>query len=105
MTDDYNDVSGVPSEDEIYGPIFEKEKQFLCEDVPPDVTPDAETSSVTKSENENFDIIDPVIRDPPTRIQRNHPAENIIGEINDGRKIREKTRLNYWDMVRYVCYT
>ena len=41
VTDDYNDVLGVPSEDEIYGPIFEKEKQLLSEDVPPDVIPDA----------------------------------------------------------------
>ena len=105
VTDDYNDVLGVPSEDEIYGPIFEKEKQLLSEDVPLDVTPYAETSFVTESENENFHITDPVIRDPPTRIQRNHPTKNIIGEINDGRKTREKTRLNYRDMVRNVCYT
>ena len=58
---------------------------------------------MTESENENFDITDPIIRDLPTRIQRNHPVENIIGEIDDGRKTREKTRLNYRDMVRYVC--
>ena len=82
MIDDYNDISSVTSEDEIY----EKEKQLQSVDVTPnvvtptvpniatssatilDITLDVATSSEIESENESFDISDQVIKDPPTRI-------------------------------------
>ena len=56
-------------------------------------------------EDERFDITESIIKDPPLRIQRNHPTRNIIGEVDEGRKTRDKIRLNYRDMVRYICYT
>ena len=40
-----------------------------------------------------FDIIDPVTRDPLTKIQKNHPIRNIIG-----RRTRDKQSLKYQDM-------
>ena len=69
-----------------------------------EVTPGEQTYE-PELEDERFDITEPVVKDPPSRIQRNHPSENIIGDIDEGRKTRDKIRLNYQDMVRYVCYT
>ena len=69
-----------------------------------EVTPREQTSE-TELEDERFDITESIIKDPPSRIQRNHPTRNIIGEVDEGRKTRDKIRLNYRDMVRYVCYT
>ncbi|KAG9439560.1 hypothetical protein H6P81_019725 [Aristolochia fimbriata] len=41
---------------------------------------------------------------PSIRVQKNHPADAIIGDINEGMKTRGKKK-NYGDMVRFVCYT
>ena len=51
------------------------------------------------------DIIDPDIREPPTRIQKNHSTRNIISDPTEGIRTRNKPRINYQDIVRYVCYT
>ena len=75
------------------------------------VTPDVATSTiqdVVKTEESSinaatfstkktgtFDIIDPIIRYPPTRIQKNHPIGNIIDGLIEGRKTRDSLRLNY----------
>ena len=40
-----------------------------------------ETSSTTEPVTENFDITDQTIKDPSTRIQKNHPTESIIGDL------------------------
>ena len=64
--------------------------------------PSVATTSATKAVT---DIFDPTIRDPPSRIERNHPTENIIGDLTNGIKTRDKPKRNYQDMVRYVCYT
>ena len=64
--------------------------------------PSVVTTSATKAVT---DIFDPTIRDPPTRIEKNHPTENIIGELTDGIQTMDKPKRNYQDMVRYVCYT
>ncbi|XP_071722307.1 uncharacterized protein [Rutidosis leptorrhynchoides] len=41
---------------------------------------------------------------PSTRIQKNHPTEDIIGDI-DERRTRGVPRNNYRDMMNYVAYT
>ncbi|KAG9454310.1 hypothetical protein H6P81_007214 [Aristolochia fimbriata] len=38
------------------------------------------------------------------RVQKNHPADAIIGNVNEGMKTRGKKK-NYGDMVKFVCYT
>ncbi|KAG9454377.1 hypothetical protein H6P81_007281 [Aristolochia fimbriata] len=38
------------------------------------------------------------------RVQKNHPADAIIGYVNEGMKIRGKKK-NYGDMTKFVCYT
>ena len=55
------------------------------------VTPDVVRQDVEENKTEPSvatkvvtDILDPTIRDPPTRIEKNHPTENIIGELTDG---------------------
>ena len=52
-----------------------------------------------------MDITDQTTRNPSTRIQKNYPTENIIGDLNEGMKTRDKPKRNYHDMVRFVCYT
>ena len=73
-------VCGVFGEDETMNLIEEVENKMQKDNVIPDVTHDVATSSETKSENESFDINDPVIKDRPTKIQKNHPIGNIIGK-------------------------
>ncbi|KAG9453127.1 hypothetical protein H6P81_006031 [Aristolochia fimbriata] len=41
---------------------------------------------------------------PSIRVQKNHPADAIIGNVNEGMKTRGKKK-NYGDMVKFVCYT
>ena len=66
---------------------------------------DIESSIDETSATEPVDITDQTVRDPPTKIQKNHPTENIIGDLNEGMKTRDKPKRNYHDMVRFVCYT
>ncbi|KAG9450348.1 hypothetical protein H6P81_010313 [Aristolochia fimbriata] len=40
---------------------------------------------------------------PSTRVQKNHPLDAVIGNINESMKTRGK-RQNYSEMVRFVCY-
>ena len=92
--------------------VDEAENQLQKINVTPDVVtqdveenktkPSVATTSATKAV---MDIFDPTIRDPPTRIEKNHPTDNIIGELIDGIQTRDKSKRNYQDMVRYVCYT
>ena len=51
--------------------------------------PSVVTTSTTKALT---NIFDPTIRDLPTRIEKNHPAENIIGDFTKGIKTRDKPK-------------
>ena len=66
---------------------------------------DSVSIATTSAMKDVTDIFDPIIRDPPTRIEKNHPTENIIGELTNGIQTRDKLKRNYHDMVRFVCYT
>ena len=79
------------------------------------VTPDVVTQDVEENKSEPFvattsttktitHIFDPTIKDPPTRIEKNYPTVNIIGDLTKCIKTRDKPKKNYQDMVRYVCY-
>ena len=50
------------------------------------------TTSATKSVTEIFNLS---IRDPPTRIKKNHRTENIISDLMEGIKMRGKPKKNY----------
>ncbi|KAG9443041.1 hypothetical protein H6P81_018895 [Aristolochia fimbriata] len=41
---------------------------------------------------------------PSIRVQKNHPMDAVIGNVNEGMKTRGKKQ-NYSEMVRFVCYT
>ena len=66
---------------------------------------ETESSIEATSATEPVDIIDQTTRDPPTRIQKNHPTENIISDLNEGMKIKDKPKRNYHDMIRFVYNT
>ena len=87
----YEIWEGIFEEDEIINLIKKAKNQMLNDNIIPNfATPivqdvtidesgiDAGTSSTTETETSTFDIIDPIKRDPPTRIQKNHLIENIL---------------------------
>ena len=88
VVDDFTDDS---RKDEGIYLVDEAENQLQKINVTPDVVtqeveedktePSVASTSATKAV---MDIFDPTIRDPPTRIEKNHPTENIIGELTDG---------------------
>ena len=75
--------------------VDEAENQLQKSNVTPDVVtqdveenktePSVATTSATKVVT---NIFDPTIRDPPIRIEKNHPTENIIGDLTDGVETR-----------------
>ena len=58
------------------------------------VTPEDRTLSKIDSEDERFDISDSVIKNPPSKIQKNHPIGNIIDKIDEGNMTRDEIRSN-----------
>ena len=61
---------------------------------------DATTSSVTQTKIGTFHIIDSIITDPPTKIQKNHLTRNIIDELTEDRKIRDvEIKLLIYDAI------
>ena len=109
VVDDFADDS--KKEEGIYL-VDEAEDQLQKINVTPDVVmQDVEENKIepsiatTSAMKDVTDIFDPTIRDPPTRIEKNHPTVNIIGEFTDGIQTRDKPKRNYQDMVKYVCYT
>ncbi|KAG9457652.1 hypothetical protein H6P81_002160 [Aristolochia fimbriata] len=52
---------------------------------------------------EDHDSIGETEKAPSTRVQKNHPLDAVIGNINESMKTRGKRQ--YSEMVRFVCYT
>ena len=114
VVDNFNDSAGISREDDAICLIYDAKTQLQKMIVTPyvatliDSDSTIETIDATNSTMEVvtkiFDIIDPITRDLPTRIQKDHPTENIISDVIDGIKTRDKRKRNYLDMVRYVCY-
>ena len=111
VIDDLTDVAGPSSEGKAIDLTDEVEKQFQNVVVTPAVAIETESDSEIESSidatsaTEPVDIIDQTTRDPPIRIQKDHPTENIIGDLNEGIRTKDKPKRNYHDMVRFVCYT
>ncbi|KAK6148364.1 hypothetical protein DH2020_019276 [Rehmannia glutinosa] len=67
-------------------------------DVSPGTTPDNLLDSENEAEVDGNHV--PVHRDPPRKIQKDHPTSVIIGEVSDPIRTRRKERTNYRAMVR-----
>lgn len=39
------------------------------------------------------------------KCKKNHPIDEVIGGLNDGRRTRENQRINYREILSLVCYT
>jgi len=57
-----------------------------------DIVPDEESLPVTEQ------------RIPSSRIQKNHPAHEVIGEISEGMRTRPKSPVNYREMIGNLCF-
>jgi len=117
--DDYKDLSEFSREEQITSFADttgneERNNDNLTGDT--QVTDGVATESATEESAEKeyhpendvsteVDIADPVRKMPSTRIQKNHPSKEIIGDLNEGIRTRVQPRKRYDDMVRYVCFT
>ena len=79
-------VHRASEKDESVNHIEVVENQAQKVNVTSDVTPEVAAESETKM----FGITNSVIKNPPARIQENHPTGNIIG--------RDKQSVNYQDI-------
>ncbi|XP_019173231.1 PREDICTED: uncharacterized protein LOC109168701 [Ipomoea nil] len=66
---------------------------------PTSTQPDQETESESESDTDHSDI------DIPTRIQKAHPIQNVIGDPSSGVKTRGKPKRDYLQLAGYSCYT
>lgn len=41
----------------------------------------------------------------PSHLQKDHPVENVIGDVSAGIRTRNKSRRNYVELAGYPCYT
>ena len=112
VVDEFNDSTSIFREDDIECLIDDAKNQLQKMTVTPHVATETNSNSTTKlghamnsatkKVTENLDITNPTNRYPPTRIQKDHLIENIIGDVANGIKMRDKPKRNYFDMVRYV---
>ena len=109
VVDDLTDVVGPSSEGDVVDLTDEVKKRFQNSTVTPfvatEIKSESETEFSIEETSELVDITDQTTRDQPIRIQKNHPTKNIIGDLNEGIKTRDKPKRNYHDMVRFVYYT
>ena len=96
VVDDFNDFTSVSSEDESVTDVVTQDIQENTAEHSVAIT------FATKAVTHIFDL---TIIDPPTIIEKNHHTKNIIGDLTEAIKTRDKPKKNYQDMVRYVCYT
>ena len=96
VVDDFNDFTSVSSEDESVTDVVTQDIQENTAEHSVAIT------FATKAVTHIFDL---TIIDPPTIIEKNHHTKNIIGDLTEGIKTRDKPKKNYQDMIRYVCYT
>ena len=72
------------------------------------VANDVGTSSETHMLEQKLEVLDAadhISKEPSSRIKRTHLAEEVIGRIEEGIRTKDKPRINYREMLRYVCYT
>ncbi|XP_019185052.1 PREDICTED: uncharacterized protein LOC109180022 [Ipomoea nil] len=66
---------------------------------PMSTQPEQETESESESDTDHGNV------DIPTRIQKAHPIQNVIGDPSFGVKTRGKPKRDYLQLAGYSCYT
>lgn len=103
MIDDSANLSvSTPKEEEIsMSPLVSKEVTNISSEMSPD--------EITKNQIVNTEsrIEDVEInrKQHSSRIHKNHPSSNIIGDLEEGVLTRKKDKVNYLEMINNVCFT
>ncbi|XP_073057055.1 uncharacterized protein [Primulina eburnea] len=104
------DLTGKTIEDEVDGLLNTSETLPNTDVGPgvvtPETTPALAESNVEPEENtENDDGVTNDGIDIPSKIQKNHPSSQIIGETFEGMQTRRKEKVDYRKMMGLVCMT
>ncbi|XP_073019280.1 uncharacterized protein [Primulina eburnea] len=104
------DLMGKTIEDDIDGLLNESETlpntDVAHGVVTPETTPAlAESNDELGKYTENDDGVTNEEIDIPSKIQKNHPSSQIIGETFGGMQTRRKEKVDYRKMMRLVCMT
>ena len=82
-----------------------------------DASPSSNTNLVTKGDPPSSDsshqqgdlktdlTIDILVREPSKQVQKNHSASNIIGDPKASVQTQGNSKINYKEMIDYICYT
>ena len=108
VNDDYDDSKSANDEDEMFpsNTDVRTDTDNIVDDISPgstnvrigvgdevdDIIPDKEPSPF------------PEQRIPSRRIQKNHPAHEVIGDIDEGMRTRPKAPVNYREMIGNLCF-
>ncbi|XP_075473510.1 uncharacterized protein LOC142504545 [Primulina tabacum] len=108
--DDLADLTGKTIEDDIDGLLNESETLPNTDVAPGVVTPEttpalAESNDELGKYTENDDSVTNEEIDIPSKVQKNHPSSQIIGETFGGMQTRRKEKVDYRKMMGLVCMT
>ncbi|XP_075521562.1 uncharacterized protein LOC142554768 [Primulina tabacum] len=104
------DLTGKTIEDDIDGLLNISETLPNTDVAPGVVTPEttpalAESNDEPGEYTENDDVVTNEWIDIPSKIQKNHPSSQIIGEAFGGMQTRRKEKVDYRKMMGLVCMT
>ncbi|XP_073041784.1 uncharacterized protein [Primulina eburnea] len=108
--DAVRDLTGKTIEDDIDGLLNESETLPNTDVAPGVVTPEttpalAESNDELGKYTENDDGVTNEEIDIPSKVQKNHPSSQIIGETFGGMQTRRKEKVDYRKMMGLVCMT
>ncbi|XP_073024302.1 uncharacterized protein [Primulina eburnea] len=70
----------------------------------PSTTPPLNQPETMDNDNDdNDDVVINCEREIPSKIQKNHPSSQIIGELHDGVQTRNKEKMDYCKMIGLIC--
>ncbi|XP_073041763.1 uncharacterized protein [Primulina eburnea] len=104
------DLTGKTIEDQVDG-LLNTSETLPNTDVGPGVVTSETTPALAESNDEpeenteNDDGITDDGIDIPTKIQKNHPSSQIIGETFEGMQTRRKEKVDYRKLMGLVCMT
>ncbi|XP_075524464.1 uncharacterized protein LOC142556847 [Primulina tabacum] len=108
--DDLANLTGKTIENDIDGLLNISETLPNTDVAPGVVTPEttpalAESNDEPEEYTENDDVVTNEGIDIPSKIQKNHPSSQIIGEAFGGMQTRRKEKVDYRKMMGLVCMT
>ncbi|XP_073039009.1 uncharacterized protein [Primulina eburnea] len=108
--DDLADLTGKTIEDDVDGLLNVSETLPNTDVVPGVVTPETTPALAESNDELGEEVVndDDVINegfDIPSKIQKNHPSSQIIGEAFEGMQTRRKKKVDYRKMIGLVCMT